>query len=114
MYYPTIVVEDFFKDPNLILNFYKKVKWFKPKENENWPGVRSKPFYKINIDLHNYIINKIISIYYNYNLQQVFWKNANVQFHKVKPFDLKTWNKNHLDFTFEKKTSSIKYSIINT
>ena len=50
MYYPTIVVEDFFKDPNLILNFYKKVKWFKPKKNENWPGVRSKPFYKINID----------------------------------------------------------------
>ena len=71
MYYPTIVVEDFFKDPNLILNFYKKVKWFKPKENENWPGVRSKPFYKINIDLHNYIMNKIISVYYNYNLQDV-------------------------------------------
>ena len=105
MYYPTIVVEDFFKDYNSILNFYKKVKLYKPKKNENWPGVRSKPFHKINIDLHNYIINKIISIYYNYNLQQVFWKNANVQFHKVKPFDLKTWNKKqthiHKDKNFE-------------
>ena len=28
MYYPTIVVEDFFKDYNSILNFYKKVKLY--------------------------------------------------------------------------------------
>jgi len=104
-YYPTIIVEDFFKNPDLIFDFYKKVKFFKPKNNENWPGVRSKPFHKINMNLHKYIMNKIISVYYNYNIQQVFWENANIQFHRIKPSDLKTWNKKqthiHKDENFE-------------
>ena len=68
MIYPTIVVENFFKDPKLIFDFLKKVKWSRAKDDENWPGVRSESFHKINPELHSFIMNKIISVYY-YSLQ---------------------------------------------
>ena len=93
MLYPTIIMESFFKEVEPVITFYNNVKWFRAKKKENWPGVRSKPLHEINLDLHNYIINKIISIYYNNNFEQVFWDSASIQFHKIKPSDLKTWNK---------------------
>jgi|TARA_R100001463_G_scaffold99933_1_gene154365 hypothetical protein len=93
MIYPTIVVENFFKDTKLIFDFLKKVKWSRAKDDENWPGVRSESFHKINPELHSFIMNKIISVYYEYRLQQVFWESASIQFHKTKPSDFKKWKR---------------------
>tara|TARA_R110000751_G_scaffold300372_1_gene412074 strand:+ start:414 stop:962 length:549 start_codon:yes stop_codon:yes gene_type:complete len=103
--YPTTISESFFNDPDSIVKLSKKIKFFKPKTNENWPGLRSKPLHSIDIDLHNFIMNKIISIYYDCKLQQVFWESSSIQFHKIKPSDIKKWGKKkthiHKDLNFE-------------
>lgn len=93
--YPTVIVDSFFKNPDLIVKYSKTLEWFKPKEFDNWPGVRTQPLHLINKDLFNFIINKILSIYYDFNIQQVSYENVVVQFHKTNKSDIKNWNKKH-------------------
>lgn len=81
--YPTIIIDNFFKDPKHIVNFSKTIKWYKPKLNENWPGVRSDNLIIINKDLYKYILHNILNKFFgeNYN---VTIESVEMKFHKIK------------------------------
>jgi len=83
MNFPVTYIKTFFEEPEKILNFSKTLEYFKPKENENWKGTRSKPLHEINYKLFKFIIEKVLAIYYDYNLENVVWRNTHVSFHKI-------------------------------
>jgi hypothetical protein len=93
--YPTVIVDSFFKEPDSIVEYSKKLKWFKPKEKDNWPGHRTEALHLINRDLFNFIMDKIISIYYNFKVQEVNYEDVVIKFHKTNKLDIKKWKKKH-------------------
>jgi hypothetical protein len=94
-YYPTFILENFFQNPNDIFNYSKKLEFFKPKKNENWPGVRTKSLHLINRPLFDYIILKILSVYYDFSFHSVKYLNANIMFHKIDLEDYLNFDKKH-------------------
>tara|TARA_R110000744_G_scaffold315000_3_gene421977 strand:+ start:170 stop:694 length:525 start_codon:yes stop_codon:yes gene_type:complete len=82
--YSTIIVDNFFPDPKVVLSFCEKIiKWDNPNENENWPGVRSSNFIDINPDLHKYILHNILKMYFG-NDYKVEIGRSEMRFHKIK------------------------------
>jgi len=83
MNFPTLYINNFFNNPDKVFEYSKTVDYFPPEKNEKWKGVRSKSFHIINKDLFDNIIKKVLSIYYNFNLEYVEWQNTYVAFHKI-------------------------------
>ena len=82
--YHTVILNNFFPDSKSVFDFYKKIiKWNKPNENENWPGVRSNNLIDINPNLHQYILHNILKIYFG-NDYAVNIGNIEMRFHKIK------------------------------
>lgn len=98
---PTIVKENFFEKPDEIVKLTKKIEWLSPGPTADWPGVRSKNLCDILPNLNNYIISKIVKLYYGHDNLEVF--NTNIQFHKIKLSDYENHNKKntrfHKDYT---------------
>lgn len=94
-YYPTFILENFFQNPDNIFNYSKTLKFFKPKKNENWKGVRTKSFHLINRELFDYIILKILSVYYDFSFHNVKYLNAHIMFHKIDLKDSLNFDKKH-------------------
>jgi hypothetical protein len=93
MLFPTIIVENFFEKPKELINFSKKLEYEKDKVN-SWPGVRSKSFHIINEKLYFFVIKKVLSYFYDYNLltlnnEEMLFDNTYVGFHKIKEKDIK-------------------------
>lgn len=93
--YPTVIIDNFFDDPKSIVSFSKKLTWYKPNEQDNWPGLRTDFLHKLNYNLFDYIVKKILSVYYNFDLQQISWEDVRIQFHKIKSSHLKNFKKIH-------------------
>tara|TARA_Y100001937_G_scaffold109176_1_gene153585 strand:+ start:824 stop:1351 length:528 start_codon:yes stop_codon:yes gene_type:complete len=90
MKFHTCVVNNFLEDPRKVINFSKSVDWLKPKIDENWPGRRSENLFKINKDLHDEIVFKILNLYF---FKQCRVNHTEIRFHKIKPNDLIDYNK---------------------
>ena len=91
--YPTVVIDNFFDDPKSIVNFSKKLIWYKPTQEDNWPGLRTDFLHKTNYNLFDYIVKNILSVYYNFDLQEISWQDVRIQFHKIKNSHLKNFKK---------------------
>ena len=83
MNFPITYTDNFFNHPNKILDIAKNMEFFRPDKNESWKGLRSKPIHTTHPDLFHYIIDKVFSIYYDFNLELVDWKNTHISFHKM-------------------------------
>ena len=57
--YPTIVVENFFDNPDSVVELSKKLDFSPAKERENWPGFRSKNLLITNKKLFKFICKKL-------------------------------------------------------
>jgi hypothetical protein len=93
MLFPTIIVENFFEKPKELIDFSKKLEYEKDKVN-SWPGVRSKSFHIINEKLYLFVIKKVLSYFYDFNLltlnnEEMLFDNTYVGFHKIKEQDIK-------------------------
>jgi len=80
-----IVVDDFFSDPEDLVNYGKSL----PKEpatDGRWPGNRSKHLWEIDEVLHNVIMSKIMSCYYDLDYIEISWKHANLVFQEIPRF----------------------------
>ena len=78
-----VVVEDFFTSPEVIMEYGKSL----PKEVVgNQPGKRSKQFWEIDAELHNTILRKILSCYYDLDYVNISWKLSNMSFHEIPRF----------------------------
>ena len=84
--YPTIIVENFFDNPDSVVKISKNVDYFPPKDDENWPGLRSKNLLITHQNLYEFICKKVLSLYYDFNYDKISYENVRILFHK---FDYK-------------------------
>tara|TARA_B100000029_G_scaffold238127_1_gene235213 strand:- start:15750 stop:16544 length:795 start_codon:yes stop_codon:yes gene_type:complete len=75
-----VVVDNFFDNPESLVEYSKTL----PKEVVgNQPGKRTKHFWEIDQVLHNAIIRKILSCYYDLDYTNISWKLSNMNFHEI-------------------------------
>lgn len=79
--YPTIIKNNFFKDPDGVVKDTNIIKWYEPSSNDNWPGYRSDNLFNINRSLHDLIISKILKLYFN--KETVIINETKIHFHKI-------------------------------
>ena len=91
MMWPTLIVDNFFDDPQKIINFSKQFKYERDLENQ-WPGTRTLPMNELNKDFFTWSTRKIMNLFFPMNLEQIKWR-ANQQFHKIpyKTYGKKGW-----------------------
>ena len=85
-----VCVDDFFDDPDRLVNFAKNL----PKEPDlegRWPGKRTDLLWKIDKDLATAILLKVMSCYYDLTYQNISWKRVNMCFQEI-PTYCKTKN----------------------
>ena len=84
--YPTIVVDNFFKNPNVIREFALNLS-YESAPDGRWPGERSIMLHKVNQKLYFLIVKKILSVYYDLNNTDIKWDDIQMMFQKVKKFN---------------------------
>ncbi len=80
MIYPTVIVDDFFDNPQKVRNFSNKLEYEKDPEGR-WPGERTKGLHEIDYNFFNHVHLKILSVLYpndfrkiNYSASSCFQK----------------------------------------
>jgi hypothetical protein len=74
------VVDNFFEDPEAIVEFGKSL--YKEIMGAQ-PGKRTKNLWEIDKNLHNAILGKILSCYYDLDYVSLNWQNSNMSFHEI-------------------------------
>jgi hypothetical protein len=90
--YPTVIIENFFENPDKVVDYSKKLKFINHKDwhtKVNWIGSRSESLHITNKPLFNFIIEKFLSIYYGNNLSNLQYYNSYIYFHKITLQDYK-------------------------
>jgi hypothetical protein len=78
-----VVVDNFFDDPEALVKYGKSL----PKEKVGLqPGLRTKHFWELDVVLHNAILKKILSCYYDLDYTNCSWKLSNMSFHEISRF----------------------------
>ena len=84
MTYPVTIVDDFFDDPDEIVELAESLKWY-PPETGNWPGLRTKQLHLENERLFNYIGEKIHHIFHD--TIPTYWE-LQAHFQKINLFQM--------------------------
>jgi hypothetical protein len=63
MYFPSIVYDNFFDDPDYIREYALSLDY--PQSDPSYPGVRSKMLQEINPNLHSFIVNRLMGVFYD-------------------------------------------------
>ena len=82
---PIVVKDNFFENPEQVINISKSVEWLKPDESHNWCGLRSPDLSKIDTNLNWYIVSNFLYLYYNKSDIKVDY--THVCFHKINKED---------------------------
>jgi hypothetical protein len=90
-FFPTQVVDNFFEEPKKIVKFAKTLK-YKKGPFGRWPGLRSDALHDVNYNFFNSVLNKILSLSFDFNTHQVVWKDTQMFFQKTYPYDPKNKN----------------------
>ena len=75
-YFPTLIVDDFLKDPIVVMDYANTLEYSYPKDYR-YPGLRTDCLSNINFDLFNHIGNLILSCY---RINDNFTWNASASF----------------------------------
>jgi hypothetical protein len=78
-----VVVDDFFNDPEMIVDYGKSLQ---KEQRKGQPGKRSKSLWEINNLLANAIMLKIMSCYYDLEYTNVYWQTSDMRFQEVPRF----------------------------
>jgi hypothetical protein len=90
MYYPTYYVENFFDNPDEIVNWAKTLTYNKDT-NGLWPGKRSQMLHEINVNFVNAYCYKLFHLIYGRDISQVEW-DLNCQFQLINYEDISAEN----------------------
>ncbi len=82
MSYPVTIVDDFFKDPDAIVEMSEGMKYHNP-DTGNWPGTRTNSLHEENLRFFNYFGKKLYSLFYD--TPPEYW-NMICHFQKINPF----------------------------
>ena len=88
MKYPTVIIDNFFDNPDKMVEYSKTLKYHIPRKDEWWIGKRSELLHKINPDLFNFICTKILATFYDSDLEEVKWEDAQIQFQIITREDI--------------------------
>lgn len=80
-----VTVDNFFDNPDKIVNYAKSLPKT-PNSKGEWPGKRTEELWKIDNELSNAILLKILSCYYDLSYQDVTWKRSNLAFQEIPAF----------------------------
>jgi hypothetical protein len=85
MMYPLTIIDNFFPNPDKIVEFANKQRYY-PTDGA-WPGSRSRDLDELDEDLHGFIGHKILSYYYTieHDSDKVLDWNIEMRFQKIKP-----------------------------
>ena len=98
MIWPNLWVDNFFEDPDKIVNYANSLDFFKP-EAPNYPGKRTKYTHEINPEFFEFSSLKILSLLYPNEYKNLKW-TALQSFQKI-PANLKHGTWVHSDAQFE-------------
>ena len=85
MMWPTLIVDNFFDDPQKVINFSKRLKYERASGHE-WPGTRTDHLGKIDKEFFLWSTTKIMMLLFPMNIEQIKW-NAIQHFQKI-PYNL--------------------------
>jgi hypothetical protein len=94
--WPTICVDDFFNDPDKVVEISKDLKF---ESRQFYPGTRSVGLHQVDANLFNWLSNKIIALLYPNDWENISWFNS-AFFQKV-PSGLKNDGWVHQDSSVE-------------
>ena len=80
-----VSVDNFFDNPDRIVKYAKSL----PKEHDpegGWPGKRTEPLWKIDKELNDALLLKILSCYYDLSYQNITWECSSLQFQEIPAF----------------------------
>ena len=97
MRWPFICVDRFFQDPKKIVDFSKKLKF--EREDNIYPGLRTKAMHLIDPEFFEFTTLKIISAFYPNESKKLKW--AALQYFQKVPANLNFDGWIHTDFEFE-------------
>ena len=84
LFFPITIVDDFFPDPDSVLELAKKVDYDQPKRT-NYPGVStSLRLYQIDERLAQYTVEKLLSTYWDPDSHDFHW-NVDSDFQQITP-----------------------------
>ena len=83
MTFPITIVDNFFDDPDAIVEIANNLKFFNPQTG-NWPGTRTKNLHVEEPRLHMYFTQKLNSIFFEDNPD--YW-NTQAHFQLINPID---------------------------
>ena len=82
MTYPITIVDDFFEDPDAIVEMANALKYY-PPDRGNWPGVRTKQLHVVEERFFNYFGEKVHLLFHDSKPE--YW-NMQTHFQKIEPF----------------------------
>ena len=101
--YPIIIVDDFFEDPDAIVELANSVDYY--DLDAAWPGKRSKHLKSINERFFNYFTNKVFSAF---GLAPV-GAEIDATFQKVTPFSQDKWNTKNRGWIHQDNANSVVF-----
>ena len=104
MLWPNFCIDNFFQNPDSVVDFSKTLKFYKSKGK--FPGERTKPLHEINYDFFLKVTKKIVACLYPNDLENLEWKALQF-FQKIKPQEHLTKGFIHQDI--EREFTSIVY-----
>ena len=78
-----VVVDDFFDNAHAIMEYGKSLE--KDDLGGDKPGMRSKQLWEINPELHNDILKRVLSIYFDLDYVDISWSLSEMSFHRNPP-----------------------------
>jgi hypothetical protein len=85
----SVVVDDFFNDPEMIVDYGKSLQKEPLSAQTSFghqPGKRSKPLWQIDETLNEAILMKIMSCYYDLDYTEISWETSKLQFQEIPRF----------------------------
>tara|TARA_B100001248_G_C27216195_1_gene378165 strand:- start:40 stop:693 length:654 start_codon:yes stop_codon:yes gene_type:complete len=89
MTYPITIVDNFFEDPDAIVEMAMGMKYYNPNTG-NWPGTRTKQLHVEDDRFFNYLGNRIHGLFFEKTPE--YW-NLQCHFQLIKPFCEDKYNK---------------------
>jgi hypothetical protein len=86
---PTLVVDDFFEDPDYIRQFALSQEY--NQISQAYPGKRTAPLYELDEDLFQSIINRFFGLFYETNSEDPYQWNATAYFQQVEDKFVDGW-----------------------
>ena len=83
--YPTVIVDNFFKNPDIIREFALSLPYERNKKG-TWPDRRSPLLHEVNEPFVKSMAKKILSVYFDLRSNEVFWDSIQMGFQRTKEF----------------------------